>query len=83
MNAIPALPVTVNELAELITCLFKRDELRKRMSLFSTSPVYHHNIVSYTTIKNGFCILNASLPSEATRVKTSITFIAEYNNGDT
>ena len=27
MNAIPALPVTVNELAELLTCLLKCDEL--------------------------------------------------------
>ena len=27
MNAIPALPVTVNELAELLTCLLKHDEL--------------------------------------------------------
>ena len=27
MKAIPALPVTVNELAELLTCLLKCDEL--------------------------------------------------------
>ena len=27
MNAIPALPVPVNELTKLLTCLLKRDEL--------------------------------------------------------
>ena len=36
--------------------------------------------VFYTTINKinryGFCILNAYLPSEATRLKTSITFVA-------
>ena len=49
MNAIPAQPVQVT-INELLTCLLKCDELWKRMSLFSTSPVYHRNTVFYTTI---------------------------------
>ena len=48
ISAIPALPFTVNE---LLTCLLKCDELWKRVSLFSTSPVYCTTAtVFYTTI---------------------------------
>ena len=79
INAIPALPVSVNE---LLTCLLKCDELCKRMSLqFLHFSQYTTTIPFsiYTTINKinryGF-ILNAYLPSEATRLKTSITFVA-------
>ena len=71
MNTIPALPFTENK---LLTYLLNE-------SGYHFSPllqyIYHRNTVFYTTINRyRFCILNAYLPSEATRLKMSITFVA-------
>ena len=76
INAITALPVSVNE---LLTCLLKCDELCKRMSLqflhFSQYTTTTPFSILQSINRYGF-ILNAYLPSEATRLKTSITFVA-------
>ena len=74
MNAFPAQLVNANK---LLTGSLWCDDLRKRTSLFSTSPVYHRQTVFYTKSINryAFYFLNAYLPCEATNLKTSIIFI--------
>ena len=71
MSAKPAQPVTVNE---LLTCLLKSDVTFLHFS--SIPPQYRFSILQSINSYE-FCILNVVyLPSEATRLKTSITFVA-------
>ena len=43
---------------------------------FSSIPQQYHFFILQSTNRYGFCILNAYLPSEAMRLKTSINFVA-------
>ena len=73
MNIIHAQPVTVNE---LLTCLLDYE------SGCNFSPLLQYTItIPFSILQSinryGFCILNAYLPSEATRLKMSIPLSLE------
>ena len=71
MNTIPALPFTKNK---LLTYLLNESGYHFSPLLQYTTAILFSILQSINRYR--FCILNAYLPSEATRLKTSITFVA-------